>query len=162
MQTSLHAFMPSSVSEAAGDAIAACVPGTVFCHSVDGTLALGAGVARDAKKKWGRPGRPGGAEDLEPGTALLQTTPAGATVAHLVCNRIYWVKEGPGTYLPALEAALRDAVAKLARSGVDKPAFVCPRIGCDLDRQAWPDVRAVLERVGRDTEARFTVYTPAS
>jgi hypothetical protein len=37
--------------------------------------------------------------------------------------------------------------------------IACPKLGCGLDRLAWPDVLKLLEKVFQDSGIRVTVYS---
>jgi hypothetical protein len=92
-----------------------------------------------------------------------QSVPVGGVAALPRDGR--WVyalvtkERSAGTYptLASLRASLTALRARMQRDGVKHLAV--PRLGCGLDKLAWPDVRALIADVFQQTDATITVYT---
>ena len=138
-----------SVEEKTGDMFLAPVPDdktgkTHLAHCIGGDKYMGAGIALQFRRKWGRP--PGGTHDWP--VVLRQDVTATTTVHHLVTKAI---TRGKPT-LATLDLALR-------RIGLPEGTTInAPLIGCGLDRLAWRDVKTLLLQ----TPYRWViwVYTP--
>jgi hypothetical protein len=93
-----------------------------------------------------------------------QSVPVGG-VAALRVTSDRWVyalvtkERSSGTYptMASLRASLTALRARMQRDGVTRLAV--PRLGCGLDKLAWPDVRALIADVFSHTDAAITVYT---
>lgn len=113
-------------------------------HCVSADLALGAGVAKQFRVRYGAP-RPGTQPRV--GDCVVQNVvddDEPAFVFHLVTKERFWHKPSLATLRSAL-AALRDALRERALTEV-----WMPRIGCGLDRLNWQDVAPMILEVLSD------------
>lgn len=110
-----------------------------------------AGIAKTFKERFG------GIEEMR-----AQAPRVGGVVALRRGRRYVYAlvtkERSSGTYptLGSLRACLKALRERMQADGVTHVAV--PRLGCGLDRLAWPDVRAALLDVFAGCSVRITVY----
>lgn len=114
-------------------------------HCVSADLAMGAGIAKEFRERYGKPALPDGCTRLYAGVCLMQlpNVPQDrAPIFHLVTKLRYQMKpteDSLGTALQALRKLLEDVGLK---------EVWMPKIACGLDRMDWDtQVRPLVERV---------------
>lgn len=123
----------------------------VLAHCVSQDCALGAGIAKEFRKKI--PEMPDWLLSQNPkvGQAIPFETRGGRFVLNLFSKEFYWGKPTYQTLTPTL-IALRDWMVEN-----DKTKLAIPTIGCGLDRLLWFEVSRILKEVFESTEIEILV-----
>lgn len=123
-----------------------------LCHCVSQDFAMGAGIAVEFKKRFGR------VEEL---VAQKPAVGSGAFVVHEtpLSHIFYLVTKGRYYQKPTYQT-LRNSIVWLKKEAEAKGVtLLCmPRIGCGLDLLEWDKVRAILVEVFENSETNIRVY----
>lgn len=139
------------LEEVSGD-LFTCAADVSLAHCVAEDLRLGKGIAIAFRERFGH------MDDMR-----SQCVRVGGVASFRHERRFVYAlvtKETSSRCLPtlaALRACLVELKRRMARDGVTKLAV--PRLGCGLDKLAWPDVRDVMRDVFADTGAHISVYS---
>lgn len=117
-----------------------------LAHCISADYALGKGIAVEFQRRY----------DLrwrleERGRGKWPDCILIGRVFNLVTKPRYFDKP---TYV-SLESSLLTMKGIIERAGIKEIAM--PKIGCGLDRLAWPRVEALLKKTFADTDAKITV-----
>ena len=122
-----------------------------LAHCVSKDLNMGAGIATEFKRRFGRVNslklQNKGIGDV----ALLQL-PDGRCIFYLITKLKYWQKP---TYAN-LSRSLHKLRYLCDKHGVARLAM--PRIACGIDRLSWSKVKELLTRIFRNSNIKLTVY----
>lgn len=124
----------------------------VIVHCVSGDLAMGAGVALQLRRKFGRPCV---GTTARVGSVIVQCTSdteETQRIMHLVTKEKYYGKPT----LESLRAAL-DALREQC-SLLQVKLLAMPKIGCGLDRLQWDDVQRCITECFLGVDIRVLVY----
>ena len=128
----------AAMEEVTGDLFGEDDPSTALAHCVSADLAMGKGIAKQFRDKFG------GLRDLKLQDHNVGDAPylhlSGRYVFYLVTKEKYWHKP---TY-SNLELALKTAKKHMDQLGIDRVAI--PLLGCGLDRLKWPIVRSLIRK----------------
>lgn len=132
---------------ASGDSLAHCV-------SLD--FRMGAGIALQFRKKFGRVDELRRQVSNSPGLGVLKDPAEGKTsrfIYYLVTKESFFQKP---TY-ESLFASLELMKKHLLENSVKKLSIPC--LGCGLDKLEWLKVELMLEKIFKDAGIEITVYT---
>ncbi len=127
---------------------------SALAHCVSADLHMGAGIAVAFKTRFGQVDKLR-AQQPAVGKCLVLSEESQRCLFYLVTKPRYFDKP---TY-DTLRQALVDLREQCATHNVT--ALSIPRIGCGLDKLAWPRVKAMLATVFKRTLITITVYTLA-
>lgn len=113
---------------------------------------MGAGIAVDFKKRFGRVGELKAQNTQVGNVAVLHIAEENRWIYYLVTKARY---NGKPT-LESLRASLVACRNHAVENGVK--CIAMPRIGCGLDRLDWKQVTRVIEDIFEDTEIVIKVY----
>jgi O-acetyl-ADP-ribose deacetylase (regulator of RNase III) len=132
--------------------------GVALVHCVSRDLRMGAGIATEFNRRFGRVPELLSQQRAVGQVAFLQVPPQ--YVYYLITKERYWDKP---TYedLRACLRELRRLVTTVHGEKVRELAM--PRIGCGLDRLDWGRVRSmILEELGQEQNLSISVYSLSS
>lgn len=123
-----------------------------LAHCVACDLRMGAGIAVQFRVRYGAADKPLLHQCANVGACGVRTVAGNLRVYYLVTKRHSLGKPTLATLEAAL-CSLRRATAGAAR------VIAMPRIGCGLDRLAWPDVARLINKVFEHRNVHIIVVT---
>ena len=122
-----------------------------LCHCVSRDLAMGAGIAKNFKKRYG------GVQELKNqkvkvgGCGKLYS--CERVIYYLVTKEHYWDKPSYKTLTSSLNSMKIDMLVENKHT-----LLAMPLIGCGLDKLEWSKVEEIIRNVFFDTDIQIKVY----
>ena len=111
-----------------------------YAHCISADYALGAGIAKEFKKRFKLNNNNLIAGKVSPSLSIV------SNVFNLITKKLYWQKPTYQSLQDSLDSMKKSSIAL----GVKK--LIMPKIGCGLDRLSWGTVRKMIKDTFKDTD----------